>query len=114
MRTISRSFYVFACCVLGIPTCVYALKFLQADEPIKAVLAGAVLGVAHVVIRPILRLITAPIGCLTLGAFGILIDVGLIYGCAYVVKGFYVPSFVYALLSAFIVNITCLIVSGRR
>jgi putative membrane protein len=74
---------------------------------------GVLLGIAHLFIRPILRLLSAPIGCLTLGLFGLVIDVALIYGCAYLVDGFAVSGLVYALLTAIVINAISAIIAHR-
>ncbi len=114
-RKPSRSWLVFVCCLLALPTSVYLLEGgISAVSPQHALLAGALLGVAHVVLRPVLRLISLPLGCLTLGLFGFVIDVALIYGCDYLVEGFEVLSFPYAMIVALFVNVMCLIVGGRR
>lgn len=114
MSRATRYWFVFLCCVLAVPTCVYGFGILQADQPATAVIAGALLGVAHIFLRPILRLVTKPIGCMTLGLFGLAIDVALVYGCAYFLDGFAVTGFVNALLCALLVNFACLVVGGRH
>ena len=76
-------------------------------------IVGAALGVAHLILRPLLRLITAPLGCLTFGLSGTVIDVGLIYLSARVLPTFQVPSLIYALLTAILINAVCAILTGR-
>lgn len=114
MSRANRYGFVFLCCVLAIPTCVYGLGLLRAEEPWTALLAGALLGAAHVVIRPILRIATKPLGCITLGLSGFAIDVGLIYGCAHFLSGFTVPKLTDAVLAALLVNAATWIVGGRH
>lgn len=79
-----------------------------------ALMTGALLGVAHLLLRPILRLVSAPLGCLTLGLFGFVIDVGLIYLCAHFVAGFQVPTPLYAIVTALLINFICALAAGRR
>ena len=57
----------FLCCLLAMPTCAYMLEGIQAESLKEAVFAGTLLGVAHLFLRPALRILSAPIGCLTLG-----------------------------------------------
>jgi len=104
---------VFLACVLAMPTAVALLPGIVADTPQQAVLAGALLGFAHLLIRPVLRIISAPIGCVTLGLFGLVIDVALIYSCDYFVEGFAVIDWTHAIMAAVLVNCMCLI-AGRR
>ena len=114
MNRITRCTFVFFCCVLAIPTCVYAFGILRASELQAAVAAGTLLGCAHVLLRPLLRFVTWPLGCVTFGLSGFAIDTGLIYACDYLRDGFAVPGLWQAALSALLVNAACLIVGGRR
>ena len=84
------------------------------EQAAPALATGALLGAAHLVLRPVLRLIFAPLGCLTLGLFGLVIDVGLLYGCGALVEGFAVPSLLYAVLTAGTINVICAVAAGRR
>ena len=114
MSKTTRYGFVFFCCLLAIPTCVYGFGLLYAEEPYFAVAAGALLGCAHLVLRPLLRFVTRPIGCLTFGLSTFAIDVGLIYGCAYFLDGFAVPKLLDAVLAAILVNAACWIVWRRQ
>ena len=108
---------IFLCCTLAVPTVAilmgtYAGPYtLEAMTP--ALATGALLGVAHLVLRPILRLLSAPLGCLTLGLFGMVIDVGLIYACGALVDGFKVPGLLYAVLTAMLINAICAVVARK-
>ena len=104
----------FLCCVLGVPTCAKMLPGIVAADVMASLQAGVLLGVAYLLLRPGLKLLTLPIGCLTLGLFGAVIDVGLLYGCAAMVDGFEVPGLLYAVLTAFAINVLCAVAGGRR
>ena len=114
-------FITFLCCLLAVPTVLTLMdgegfeltrESLLALRP--ALIVGAALGVLHVLLRPILRLITAPLGCLTFGLFGMVIDVGLIYLAARFVEGFEVPGLLYAVLTALVINVICALAGGRH
>ena len=62
------------------------------------------LGVAYLLLRPGLKLLTLPIGCLTLGLTNFAIDVGLLYGCARLIEGFAVENIVSAVGTALLIN----------
>ena len=104
----------FLCCTLAVPTMSVMMGYHQGPltpEGLQsALVTGALLGVAHLILRPVLRLISAPLGCLTLGLFGMVIDVGLLYGCGYLVDGFTVPGLLYAVLTSVLINTICAIV----
>ena len=96
------------------PTCGVLVGDLSLDRAMQMELlieilrpwlaVGALLGLAHILLRPILRMLSAPLGCLTLGFFGFVIDVGLIYACAYLVDGFQISGLLYAVLTAILIN----------
>ena len=109
---------IMICCVLAVPTVgvlmgIYPTE-LDFDLMRPALLTGALLGVAHLVLRPVLRIFFAPLGCLTLGLFGLVIDLALIYLSASFVEGFSVPGPLFAVLTALLVNAICAIAAGRR
>ena len=114
----SRWELIMLCCVLAVPTAAMLMGYYGAEvdlmEARPALVTGGLLGAAHLLLRPVLRFLFAPVGCLTLGLFGLVIDVGLIYLCAAFVEGFTVPSFLYALLTALLVNAVCAVAAGRR
>lgn len=105
---------MFLCCLLAMPTCVKLMDGFQMEDMRAALVMGVLLGAAHVLARPVLRLVSAPIGCLTLGLIQPVIDMALIYGCAHFVDGFQVTNLFHALLAVFLINTICLIAAGRR
>lgn len=109
-----KTFITFMCCVLAMTTLPYLLPGVTAAEPTAAVTAGVLLGLAYLVIRPVMRILTLPVGCLTLGIFNLVIDVGLIWLCGEMIDGFQVAGIMDAVLSAIMVNAVCAIVGGFR
>lgn len=109
-----KTFVTFLCCVLSMATLPYLLPGITAAEPAAGVAAGVLLGLAYLLIRPVARLLTLPVGCLTLGLFNVVIDVGLIWACGMLIDGFAVAGVVDAVLSALLVNSVCAIVGGFR
>lgn len=113
-----RGTLIFLTCVLAVPTvgCIlYGMPERLDFETFSPALAtGTVLGLAHLFLRPLLRIITAPLGCLTLGLSGTAIDIALIYLSALFVQDFYVPDFLFALLTALMINAITSFVGARR
>lgn len=109
---------ILICCTLAVPMVGELMGYYENGLDVNtlrpAFVTGALLGIAHLILRPILRLIFSPLGCLTLGLFGLVIDLGLIYLSASFVEGFAVPSFLYALLTALLINFICAFSAGRR
>lgn len=124
MKKLRSPFITFLCCVLAVPTCGVLVGTLNIPEgldvePLIALLrpwvaVGTLLGLARLILRPVLRLLSAPLGCLTFGLFGLVIDVGLIYGCACLVDGFAMPTLLYAVLTAIFINIVSAISGEYR
>lgn len=116
-RRPARSTLVLLTCVLAVPTVpaiMYGWDLFPAKEALLPYLiTGLILGLAHLVLRPVLRLLSAPIGCLTLGLFGLVIDVGLIYLAAGLVKDCPKPEFLCALLTALLINTITALVNRR-
>lgn len=109
---------IFLCCTLAVPTVAVIMGAysgpLTPEGLLPALTTGALLGLAHLFLRPVLRLLSAPLGCLTLGLFGMVIDVGLLYGCGRLVEGFEVPGLLYAVLTSVVINVVCAVAAGRK
>lgn len=114
MRRNNRYAIVFTCCLLAMPTCVELLSSFTSDSIYTSLIMGALLGATHLALRPIIRVLTAPIGCLTLGLIQPVIDVGLIYLCDHFVEGFAVGDPLDALLAVVLINVITFIAAGRR
>ena len=116
-RRTPRHSIIFLTCVLAVPTVQVMTGAYPAAPTLEqltpALAVGALLGLAHLVLRPLLRVLSAPLGCLTLGLFGLVIDVGLLYGCAGLVKGYAAPDFLWALLTAALINAVCAVAGAR-
>lgn len=112
-----RRLLAFLCCVLAVPTVSHILYRVpdaaNAETLPPLLLMGAILGAAHLVLRPLLRLLTAPLGCLTFGLSGTAIDVALIYLSARFVRGLPSPEFLFALLTALLINAVNAFVGAR-
>lgn len=109
---------IFLCCTLAVPTVATMMGMYGGtptmEQAAPALATGALLGIAHIVLRPVLRFIALPLGCLTLGLFGMVIDVGLLYACGNLVEGFEVPGLTYAVVTSVLINAICAIAAGRR
>ncbi len=77
-----------------------------------AMVVAALLGVVNIILKPILVVLTLPINILTLGLFTFVINAGLFWFLASIVKGFYVDGFIPAFLGALIVSMVVYI--GER
>jgi len=68
----------------------------------SALIAAFIIGLANIVIRPILLFLTFPINILTLGLFTFVVDGVILKMCAAVLKGFEISSWMAAIFGAMI------------
>lgn len=83
----------------------YLLPGISVSGPLAALAAALVLGLANAILKPILLLLTLPINFLSMGLFTLVINAGLVFLTAYIVPGFAVASFWWALLLGLILSI---------
>lgn len=110
----SRMTVTFLACMLMTYACCELLDGINAQTPQAALLAGAALGIAYLILRPVLRLLTIPIGCLTLGLSNFAIDIGLLYLCSALVSGFAVDGILWAAGASLAINAVVLIAGGWK
>jgi putative membrane protein len=73
---------------------------------VSALIASLVLGVVNAFIKPFLVLLTLPINILTLGLFTLVINALLVMLVSYLVPGFKVDGFWWALIFSIMLSIT--------
>jgi putative membrane protein len=77
------------------------LKGFYVDTTQTAVIVAIVMGFLNTFVKPVLQFLSLPITILTLGLFYFVINVLIVYLCAYLVDGFSVSGFIAALLFSF-------------
>lgn len=83
----------------------YILSGVHLADFLTAVIVAIVLGVLNTFIKPILLFLTLPITVITLGLFAIVINAVLILLTTYLVPGFTVDGFWWALLFAIVLSL---------
>lgn len=92
--------------LVAVPVCVHLLEGVTAVSMEYALMTGAALAVINLLLRAPLHALTKPLGCVTMGLFGTVVDAALVELCAYFMQeGFQVASFAWALAVALIVNV---------
>jgi putative membrane protein len=89
----------------------YLYPGVRVESFFAAAIAALVLGLVNALIRPILVLLTLPVTILTLGLFLFVINAGLFWFVAQVVKGFSVDGFLSALVGSILYSLVTLAVS---
>jgi putative membrane protein len=82
----------------------YILPGVHVDSYISALIVAIVLGVINAFIKPILLLLTLPITLVTLGLFTLVINALLVLLTDYLVQGFSVDNFFWAIGFSIVVS----------
>ncbi len=77
---------------------VYSRVSIEGWQAVVAV--GLVLGGWNLVVRPVVRLFSLPVNILTLGLFGVVVNIGVVWLTAELIDGFTVGGLMGALLCA--------------
>ncbi len=95
------------------------LPGLHFDTLLSLFLAAVIVGLANAVLRPILILFTLPLVIFSLGLFVIVINAFLLYLASWLVKGFEVRGFWWAVLGSLMISLVSfvlnrMVLGGRR
>lgn len=96
---------------LAITITSYVLPFIEisGDSVLKrigiAFIAGLVLGIINLFIKPVVKLFALPVNILTLGLFNIIINAGMLWIVDYFVDGFKVSGFWGYIWSSLLISI---------
>lgn len=83
----------------------YLLSGIRVDSIVTVLLLVIVLGVINTFIRPIVLLLTLPINVITLGLFTFVINAVIVLLAGWLVQGFTVSNFWWALLFSLVVSL---------
>lgn len=89
---------------LSILAASYILPGVYVDSVWTAILLAVVLGVINTFIKPVLMIITFPINVITLGLFTFVTNALLVLLADWLVSGFQVQNFLWALLFSIVVS----------
>lgn len=95
----------FVVSTIAILITAYVLPGVHVSGLLAAFVLAVVLGAINLILRPILIMLTLPLTILTLGLFVLVINALLIMLASYIVPGFVVDGFWYALLFGIVLAI---------
>ena len=101
-----------ACCAAAIYFMPQFLLEIKVDTITTAIIVALVMSFLNTFVKPVLQFLSIPITILTLGIFYLVINVGIVYLCAYFVNGFSVSGFIQPLLFGFVLSIINGIIGG--
>jgi len=90
----------------------WSLPGIHITGPLPALVAGVILGFVNAIVRPVLFLLTLPFTLITLGLFIFVLNAICFGLTAWLVPGFSVDGFWWALLGALLVSIVSWILNG--
>jgi len=90
----------------------YLIPQIHVETFVTALIAAVIIGLVNAVIGRILRFLTWPITCLTLGIFSLLLNAFLFWLASALVPGFEVVGFVAALLGAIAYGLLAGLIAG--
>ena len=76
-----------------------------------AFLAGLLLGIFNLLIKPIIKVLSLPINILTLGLFNIIINAGILWVVDLIIKGMEVEGFWGYIWSSLVISILSIVIS---
>lgn len=95
-----------AATVAAVELAVYLLDGVTSPDWIAALVAGGAMALAYLLIRPVARVLTKPLGCITFGLIGMIVDTALVMACTYFLPQYLVvASVVYAAGTALLINV---------
>ena len=83
----------------------YILPGVQIDGFVSALILAIVLALLNAVVRPILVILTIPVTVLTLGLFLLVINALIILMAEYLIAGFDVDGFLWALIFSLVLSL---------
>ncbi len=90
----------------------YLLPQVSVDAPLTALWVALVLGVLNSTLKPILKLLTLPINFMTLGLFGLLINLLILYVATLIVPGFAIAGILGYVLFSLVMGVIAAILSA--
>jgi putative membrane protein len=87
------------------------LPGIHFDSLLDLLLAALVVGLANAVLRPVLIFFTLPLVLLSLGLFIVVINAWLLYLAAWIVPGFRLAGFGWALLAAVLLSVVSFVLN---
>jgi len=83
----------------------YILSGIQIDSFITALIVAVVMAVLNVTLKPLLILITIPLTVITFGLFLLVVNVLVLYAADFLIDGFHIAGFWWALAFSILVSL---------
>jgi putative membrane protein len=97
---------------LSIFAVAYVLAGIQLDSLMTALILAIVMAVLNVTLKPLLILITIPLTVITFGLFLLVVNVLVLYAAEFLIDGFSIAGFWWALAFSLLVSLVSSILAG--
>lgn len=87
------------------------LPGIHFEKPLTLLFAALVVGLANALLRPLLIFFTLPLVLVSLGLFIVVINAGLLYLAAWIVPGFRLDGFGWALLASILISLVSFVLN---
>ncbi len=91
--------------VLTLIVVAYLVPGVSFDSLMSAVVAAIVIGVINTFIKPIFHILILPLSIATLGISAFLLNVFLLWGVSFVVRGFHIDGFMTAVIASIVLTL---------
>lgn len=83
----------------------YILSGIQIESLLTALVLAIVMAILNVTLKPLLILITIPLTIITFGLFLLVVNVLVLYAAAFLIDGFHITGFWWALAFSILVSL---------
>lgn len=83
----------------------YLVPGFSFESTISIVITAIVIGIINTFIKPVLQIIFLPISIITLGIGAFLINVLLLWGTSFIVRGFHIDKFITAVIASVVLTL---------
>jgi len=83
----------------------YLVPGFSFDSLMSIVVAAVVIGIINTFIKPVLQILFLPLSVVTLGITAFLINVFLLWGVSFVVRGFHIDGFITAVAASIVLTL---------
>jgi putative membrane protein len=99
-------------CFFSLLVVLQIMPGVEANSLVSAFTAALVLSLINVTLKPVMLILTLPINILSLGLFTLVVNAICLGLTDWLVRGFEIYGFFYAILAAFVLSIVTLIVNS--
>lgn len=89
---------------LAVMVSAYVLPGVRVDSFFNAIVVGVILGIANLILKPVLIILTLPITILTLGLFTVIINGAIVLLVSRLVPGFTVDGLAWGIIFSLVMS----------